>query len=416
MIDRIGHSYEVVKESEGTTFRRAYTPYLLTKTKKQLNPAVESPIQKETFIHVPIQQEIIKGIKRFLNQDDFDGKDLIYLFYLAPLPIVQRVWNKFILDRDYEPSYDSRENKLLQILRSEVLSQALQDQIEELGLENAWANALDLTQYHKLFFNQMMNSHVSPNEIKRYTSKYTTWGDLCESVRYSDGFRQSTKDKDTVRILFPGSFDEPTANHAIVINNIHNNPSRVADVNGYHSFEETIRDKYIEFIVGIEPDWLLRERKGAERPRYPIEHRILTLGQLKNVSKVVVLPLQSFDNAEDTNKEFLDIYETLDIDFLLCGFDNRLLDVFGRRMNMYNWRMHDRYNIDKGALLVDRHAVFTSSTLAMDTLRDNPYARKYGLSPDIVRRFAEERAAIARQFGVLRDYPNGTNEPVTWHV
>lgn len=167
--------------------------------------------------------------------------------------------------------------------------------------------------------------------------------------------------------LVHGSFDPPHIAHARLF----------ADVSQYCDV----------LLVGVDADEVLRERKGKDRPRFPLAARVWDIGVLPSVDGVFVLPVK--DNSDAA---FEQLYRDLHIGILGSAGDNLYRDTFEERMRRLG-----------GAYIPGFSESVYSSTTHTTLLGESSAARELGFDLKSVQEQFRSLDDMARRKGVLRD-------------
>src|SRR3990167_8818669 len=143
-------------------------------------------------------------------------------------------------------------------------------------------------------------------------------------------------------------------------------------------------------VIGFDPNWYVKERKGEDRPRFPqLAWRMWEMASLPTVDKVVVLPLR---RGQDEEEEFAEIYGDLGVKVLGTSKDNKYYPKYVERMKQM------------GGLVVTEGPLRWSSSKLVGDLSDEEIASRALLDADSIRKHAESVHQKAVSLGYLKDY------------
>ena len=143
-------------------------------------------------------------------------------------------------------------------------------------------------------------------------------------------------------------------------------------------------------VIGFDPNWYVKERKGEDRPRFPqLAWRMWEMASLPTVDKVVVLPLR---RGQDEEEEFAEIYGGLGVKVLGTSKDNKYYPKYVERMKQM------------GGLVVTEGPLRWSSSKLVGDLSDEEIASRALLDADSIRKHAESVHQKAVSLGYLKDY------------
>jgi hypothetical protein len=150
-------------------------------------------------------------------------------------------------------------------------------------------------------------------------------------------------------------------------------------------------------LVGFDPNWLLKERKGADRPRFPqLAWRMWEVASLPQVEGVFVLPIK-----EAKGDEFSELYDRLGVKVLGTTEDNPYKDQYVKHMD----------RVDGYVAVVSPPK--WSSTKLMESLSNMELKRRMLMNVDNYQSYANRIEQKALKSGFLQDYTDRTNTKPT---
>lgn len=234
-------------------------------------------------------------------------------------------------------------------------------------LMSIWCLQGFLTQFGLLLGSEVetiRDMHERPKVVNP-APKYATWAELEEQA-------EKWKNEGKTVGLVHGSFDPPHIGHGRLI----------ACVWPYCDV----------LLAGFDPNWLLRERKGPDRPRFPqLAWRMWEVASLPTVDNVFVLPVSSRDD-----RKYFEIYRRLGVRVMGTSADNIYLPQYRERMAQLD-----------GHVIVEDPFRWSSTRLIGD-LSNQKIQERVLLSKTSVKSEARRIQKEALAAGYLRDYPNGT--------